>query len=47
MNKRYQDPIACPICGKVFGEMERINGEAVIKKWCPKCKKFVFITKRS
>lgn len=41
--RKYQDPIECPICGKVFGEWEEVEGVVVIKKWCPLCKKMVYI----
>ena len=44
--KKYSDAIACPVCGKVFGEWARVTGETVIKKWCPKCKKFRYISNR-
>lgn len=41
----YIDPILCPICGKVFGEWEMVEGRVIIKKWCPACKKMVYIKK--
>ena len=41
--KKYKDPIVCPVCKKVFGEWEKVDGEAVIKKWCPRCKEYRFI----
>ena len=41
----YDDPIKCPTCGKVFGEWELVQGRVVIKKWCPACKKMVYIKK--
>ena len=50
-DRKYKDPIQCPICGKVFGEWEEVNGSATIKKWCPNCspkiKRHVYITKNS
>ena len=42
---KYNDPILCPICGKVFGEWEEVRGVAVIKKWCSKCRKMVYVKK--
>jgi phage FluMu protein Com len=45
-NLKYRDPIYCPRCGKVFGEWKEVRGIATIKKWCPRCKKYVDITKK-
>ena len=45
--RKYKDPIKCPICGRVFGEWEEVNGSVTIKKYCPKCKRVVYITKKS
>jgi len=44
--KAYKNPVACPVCGKVFAEWERVKGLAIIKKWCPGCKAFRYITKK-
>ena len=43
---KYKDPIYCPLCGKVFGEWKKVEGSATIKKWCPRCEKYVEITKK-
>ena len=45
--KKYKDPIQCPVCGKVFGEWDRVVGEATIKKKCPKCRKIRYISKKT
>jgi len=42
----YADPISCPTCGKVFAEWESVQGRAVVKKWCPRCKKYVYIERQ-
>jgi len=39
--------IRCPVCGKKLGEWIKIEGRAVIKKLCPKCKKHRYITRES
>ena len=46
-NGNYDDPIYCPVCGKVFGEWKKVNGEVTIRKYCPRCKKFVDIDKKN
>lgn len=43
---RYKNPVQCPRCGKVFAEIESIHGTVVIKKLCPKCDDYVYITKK-
>jgi len=44
---KYEDPIRCPICRKVFGEWKKIDGKVVIRKWCSRCQRFVDIEKES
>jgi len=45
--QKYADPIACPVCGKVLGEWVEVKGSVTIRKWCPRCKEFRFITKKA
>jgi phage FluMu protein Com len=45
--KEYEDPIKCPVCGKVFAEWEKVEGSATVKKWCPVCKEMKYITKKA
>lgn len=43
--QKYTDPILCPTCFAVFGEWEKVKGTATIKKLCPRCKEYKFISK--
>jgi phage FluMu protein Com len=45
--KKYKDPVVCPVCKKVFGEWVYVSGKASIRKWCPRCKAYREITKES
>jgi phage FluMu protein Com len=38
--------VKCSDCGKVFGEIH-VEGRALFLKYCPRCKKFVVIEKKS
>lgn len=45
-NDSDYESLICPNCGKKFGEVLVIEGQAVYKKDpCPRCKHTVFITK--
>lgn len=41
----YDDPIQCPVCGKVFGEWIEVKGKVAISKYCNRCKKVRIIRK--
>ena len=46
MRQKYEDPIKCPVCGRVLGEWIKVKGIATIRRKCKTCKKLRVITKK-